>query len=730
MKNRAVFFYLVLLSFFLTDGKVLLAADPTTQTTTPSGFTPAQTQQAAQTSQNLIDSKNTIITIPSTAPLTPAQLLNQTAANLLLSELQSNSGELSNFNLIYKTVLTTSGAPTASDSSVLLNVTSPSSFNQVKFLSSLQKAADTYNTMKTGGYLWYYGNVFGSTSDYSPLVNAASDPSYNQTTFIKTVQLASNLYRYMQSNSVNLSNFNLIYKTSLPTTGYPSVTDRATLLNVAGTSNFNQTSFLAILQKAADLYKAIKSNTSYTWYYNNIFGGASDYSPLLLVVSDPAYTQANFLTSILKASGFYHFMQANIANLSNFNLIYKTSLLTTGYPNSTDRAEILSVVSDPAFNQTTFLTKLQKVTDLYNALLADSDKCSVFNTRYFTQLPTSGSPSANDRNVLFVITGASNFDLASFLNSLTTLPTQPPPPPPPTGELFSPTSFWNQPLSANQALNANSANYVNEFVANTQLAGPWINITQYSTPYYIVDSSATKAPVSIVQNGQTLTWTALYQVCQQGIPIPANVAASGGLDGEITIYDKSADKLYEFWQFKKVNGQWQASWGGIIDNASTSSGIMPTVKNTLGGDEQWGATATGLPTIGGTMLLKEVQAGVIPHELAVAIVRPATWTNYVWPAQRSDGWYTGPNAIPEGTRFRFPANITIDPNWSPIVKMMVIAIRDYGMIVRDQASSVVFTAEDPTQYGKGEDAYAPYFGGLQLWDVMKQFPWDKLQALA
>ena len=84
---------------------------------------------------------------------------------------------------------------------------------------------------------------------------------------------------------------------------------------------------------------------------------------------------------------------------------------------------------------------------------------------------------------------------------------------------------------------------------------------------------------------------------------------------------------------------------------------------------------------------------------------------------------------PEGTRFRFPANIYIDPSWPPIIQMMVVAVRDYGMVLRDIAGSVAFFGEDPSVYGGG-DPYSQYFGGQQIWEVMDKFPFDKLQALA
>ncbi len=299
-----------------------------------------------------------------------------------------------------------------------------------------------------------------------------------------------------------------------------------------------------------------------------------------------------------------------------------------------------------------------------------------------------------------------------------------------SGMLFGPTAFWNTKLPSTQKIHANSSGLVSELVSNTKLNTPWINTTKYSTPLYIVDSSALKKPVSIVQNGKTLTWTALHAACQKGIPIPQNATAAQGTDGHITIWDRSSDKLYEFWKFKKdAYGKWTAAWGGILSNVSTCGGIMPKVLNPVGGYDMYGATATGLPVAGGTILLRELQFGNIPHALALNIVRPKLWKYYAWPAQRSDGFYTGGNAIMEGQRFRLPPNVTINPTWPPLLKMMVVAARDYGLVVRDQGGCVAFSAEDTTQYGYN-GRISQFYSGLTPGQIAAKFPWSQLKALA
>ena len=55
-------------------------------------------------------------------------------------------------------------------------------------------------------------------------------------------------------------------------------------------------------------------------------------------------------------------------------------------------------------------------------------------------------------------------------------------------------------------------------------------------------------------------------------------------------------------------------------------------------------------------MIDELKAGVIPHALALNI--PWAKPNvYSWPAQRTDGRSTDPNAIPEGARFRLDPTV-------------------------------------------------------------------------
>mgnify|MGYP003394281126 CR=1 FL=1 len=98
------------------------------------------------------------------------------------------------------------------------------------------------------------------------------------------------------------------------------------------------------------------------------------------------------------------------------------------------------------------------------------------------------------------------------------------------------------------------------------------------------------------------------------------------------------------------------------------------------------------------------------------------------------------------SRFRLPKDIVIDPKLPKLVQMMMVAARDYGIVVMDRSGPApAFCVEDMTQYVLKQlpagiddtrewtiEALKPYMDGATYgWEFMEDFfPWDKLQALA
>jgi len=309
----------------------------------------------------------------------------------------------------------------------------------------------------------------------------------------------------------------------------------------------------------------------------------------------------------------------------------------------------------------------------------------------------------------------------------------PTPTPVPLPRLFSPTSVWNTPLPAAPALDPEGPALVGKLQATVaqNLAdawGPWIETNASSTPVYTVGPG--QPVVRVTLDGGAWA-TSLQQVLNE-VPIPDNARPASGPDMHLTILQPSTDRLWELFHARKLADGWHADFGGAIQGVSRDPGYYTTTSWPSLSQPWWGATATSLPVVAGTMLLSALRAGVIPHALSLNIpfARPRV---YSWPAQRTDGSSTDPLAIPEGARFRINPAVNISQlNLPSMTRMMALAVKKYGMVVRDQtAHAVGFHAEDPRQFG-GPDPYygaGGLFGGKYPNELLRTFPWEHLQLI-
>jgi hypothetical protein len=193
----------------------------------------------------------------------------------------------------------------------------------------------------------------------------------------------------------------------------------------------------------------------------------------------------------------------------------------------------------------------------------------------------------------------------------------------------------------------------------------------------------------------------------------------------MTVYQPSSNTMWEFWQAKNVNGQWQACWGGQMKNTSTGTGLWPS---------PYGTTATGLPFVGGQVTAEELTRGEIRHVIGIALVDLEKADVFSWPATRSDGYNPNgaANRIPEGSRFRLDPTVNVDAlNMSAAGKIIAKAAQKYGFVVWDKAGAISIRAQNPTSYiAQGQsDPYPKLFGGKAEYAVLDGFPWDKLQFL-
>lgn len=298
--------------------------------------------------------------------------------------------------------------------------------------------------------------------------------------------------------------------------------------------------------------------------------------------------------------------------------------------------------------------------------------------------------------------------------------------------LFSPNGVWNHPLARDARIDPHSPKLIARLVREVNRersagTGPWIQTDSYSTPLYVVGPHQRRVHVAL-QDGNSAGRRSL-QRCFNRVPIPRRAKPAAGSDAHMTVWQPSTDRLWEFFAAHKRSGRWHAVWGGAIRHVSHSPGYY-TRRSWPGRSLlNWGATASSLSVIGGTMLIKELRAGQIRHGLAMVVPAPRA-RQYSWPAQRTDGG--GPHgALPEGARLRLPPGLNLTRLHLPrFTLMMARAAKRHGIIVRDQSAGVGFFAQDPGP-GGGDPYYGAHglFGGRYPNKLLARFPWKKLKVL-
>jgi hypothetical protein len=296
-----------------------------------------------------------------------------------------------------------------------------------------------------------------------------------------------------------------------------------------------------------------------------------------------------------------------------------------------------------------------------------------------------------------------------------------------TNRVFALDSFWYKPVPADAPLHPNSANFVTDFLRQKKAFYGTVAIStaDYSSPIYVVGDD-----VPSIQVDQWDCHNSGYQdeqLVQQwrAVPIPPYAQPANGTDGEMTIYQPTTDTMWEFWRARKRRDQWQACWGGRMQNVSKSDGIWAP---------HYGTTATGLPFLGGQITVDELRRGKIDHVIGIAMVETENWDIYSWPANRSDGWNPShaPDRIPEGLRFRLDPSVDVDAlRMHPIGKIIAKAAQIYGFVVWDRAGAIGIRAENPKRFtalGK-PDPYPALWNGTASYAILAGFPWDKLQFL-
>jgi hypothetical protein len=168
------------------------------------------------------------------------------------------------------------------------------------------------------------------------------------------------------------------------------------------------------------------------------------------------------------------------------------------------------------------------------------------------------------------------------------------------------------------------------------------------------------------------------------MPIPSGMKLSTGSDAAAGVVDPSTGQTYELWQASGGGTSWRANGAG--SGNITSSSIIGN------------ATGSNISIFAGTVLLADLNSGVINHALNFAI--GTTCSTYVYPANKSDG-HGSSGCIPEGARVQLDPSVNLS-NMTPFEQMIGKAFQVYGAYCTDTAGNgnqMAVRFEDPVDIG-------------------------------
>lgn len=290
-------------------------------------------------------------------------------------------------------------------------------------------------------------------------------------------------------------------------------------------------------------------------------------------------------------------------------------------------------------------------------------------------------------------------------------PTEPVPPPPAADtakpsalpavadlRLYAADSPLNQPIPADPEIDPDSDRYLGLLREVIEGGGIAIELKQYTTTVFFADSAVTKQPVELACGR---VWAGVSRL--EGVPIPSFAEPTQDVDGaaepivkgecgehadqdnQMVVVDLATRCEYDFFQMRREDGAWVASWGNSISLDGT--GIYP---------KGFSARGSGFTQLAGQIWPDELAAGRIAHALIFSYPAPASG-GPVPPATESDGISDDPRALPEGARLQLdPALDLTALNLTAYERTIARALQEFGMFLVDSNDvGVSLEAIDP-----------------------------------
>jgi len=240
---------------------------------------------------------------------------------------------------------------------------------------------------------------------------------------------------------------------------------------------------------------------------------------------------------------------------------------------------------------------------------------------------------------------------------------QPPAPPwAPTCTLFPSDNVWNRPVG-NLPAAADSDRMIAGIGLAAALHPDFSDAANYGIPFNVVTRATKRVRVGFDYADES---------DRIAYPIPKRPRIEGGSDRHILIVDRDRCRLYELFAVRRTAGRWRAGSGASWDLRS----------NRLRPSGWTSADAAGLPILPGLARWDEVRRGVIRH--ALRFTAPRSRNSFIYPARHQAG-DADPGLPPMGLRVRLKRSVSL-AGFGPQARVVLTALRDYGMILADNGS--------------------------------------------
>ena len=252
---------------------------------------------------------------------------------------------------------------------------------------------------------------------------------------------------------------------------------------------------------------------------------------------------------------------------------------------------------------------------------------------------------------------------------------------------FTSSNLWNTDISS-APVDPNSNSIISNWVGSVNVHPDWGADPTYGIPYVVVDGNQSLVKVNLQAYGD--------ESDPGPMPIPANAPVEGGSsstgDRHVLVLDNGNCFLYELYN-SSVNsdGSWNADSTAVWD--LLADGQRPYTWTS--------ADAAGLPIFPGLVRYDEVASGKIQH--AFRFTLPQTRAAFTPPASHWAASTSDVTAPPMGMRLRLKSSYDIS-GFSSQMQVILTAMKQYGLILADNGSSLYVTGVSDSRWGSDLDS--------------------------